>query len=557
MSSGRVAAWGLVVAVGFLVLHLPGLVERYEPNSWLFADGAFYFKTVQAVAEHGQVEQRALQPVSWYEHDLGWNRRLDDAWSNVALGTDGGWYPKHPLPLPLLSVPLYWLYGAPGTLVANVLLNLAFVLLVFLLSRRVARVEVAVVVALVVAAMPFVRTMSYTFSNDVLGAVLVLGAMELALGGRFGWAGVLAGLSLWSRVTNGIFLPSLAIVGWSVGGFRAVGRAALFACLPVGAWAAFNTWMFGVPWVTTYQRVLVREAGVLKVASHTRLFTVPFLKGIERIVLGDDGGFRTFLPLAPGLVGTFVLLFKRRALAIALLLFAVLPLLVFAKYHWYRPHFLYPVYGASAVGLAALANLLVPKRWGSIPLPALRIPRFAWALCLLAIIGSSVAVHAAHRRDPTLLSSHLEKARVFLDDVPCDYFNPQNERWECSKHDRGGWDMTGRVLGDQVTIGGEPAGGILMHPHTTKRWRRLVFPELEASEVELSFALGDRTRKGPVDIEIRARGAKVERLELDGAGASQTRTIPLTDGEGDALEIRVRADAPGWKHLMVEGRLRR
>lgn len=550
--------WGALVVVGFLAMHLPGLVERHVPNTWLFADGAFYFKTVQAVAEHGRIEQRALQPESWYAHDLGWNRRLTDDWSNVALGRNGGWYPKHPLPLPLFAVPFYWLYGAEGTLVANVVLNVLFVLLVFLLSRRVARVEVAALTALVVAAMPFVRNMSYTFSNDLLGAVLVLGALELALGKRFGLAGVLAGISLWSRVTNAAFLPTLVLVGWSVGGWAAVIRAALFACLPVGVWAAFNAWVFGRPWLTTYQQVIVREAGVMKVASHTRLFNVPFWQGLERIVFGKDGGFRTFLPLLPGLVGALVIVVKRRAVGVGLVLFAVLPMLVFAKYDWYRPHFLYPVYGASAMGLAALIDLLVPRSLPELKLPAPRLPRSAWVIAaVLLVVGSSVVVRATHARDEALLSTHLEQAKVFLDDVPCDYFNPQNERWECSNYDRNGWNMTGRLLGDEVTVGGVPYHGLLMHPHSSRKTRRLVFPSLDASQVSLSFVMGDATRPGPVSIEVRSRGAEIERFTLDGKGASRTVEVPLKPGDADALEIRVRADAPSWKHLVVEGRLTR
>jgi len=233
-------------------------------------------------------------------------------------------------------------------------------------------------------------------------------------------------------------------------------------------------------------------------------------------------------------------------------------MLVFAKYDWYRPHFLYPVYGASAMGLAALVDWLVPQRVPQIRLPAPALPRGAWALAAaILVVASSVVVKATHARDASLLSTHLEQAKVFLDDVPCDYFNPQNERWECSHHDRQGWNMTGRLLGDEVTVAGVPTHGLLMHPHSSKKTRRLVFPALDASQVALSFVLGDATRPGPVDIEVRSRGAVVERFTLDGKGASRTLDVPLGDGEGDALEVRVRSDAPNWKHLVLEGRLSR
>ena len=322
--------WLGVVVLSFALLHGPPLARRYQPNTWLFADGAFYFATVRSLAEHGRLEQRALHPQSWYAQDLGWNRRLTDDWSNVALGRDGSWYPKHPILLPALAVPFYGLFGTPGTLVLNVLLNLAFVLLVFLLARRLAHPAAAALVASAVAALPFVIEMSYTFSNDLLGAVLLLGSIEFALGGRLRGAGVLAGLAVWSRVTNVAYLPALVVIGHSVGGWRAVWTSARFAAIPLAAYAALNTWLFGAPWVTSYHRVIVREAGVMGTAAHTRLFNVPFARGLTRILTAPDGALRSFPLLAPGLLSLVAPLRTRRALALAVALFVALPILAYA-----------------------------------------------------------------------------------------------------------------------------------------------------------------------------------------------------------------------------------
>lgn len=548
--SGTLARWAAVVVLAFAVLHGPALARRYEPNSWLFADGAFYFATVQALADHGRLEQRDLQPQSWYVQDLGWNRSLTDDWSNVALGADGGWYPKHPVLLPLLAVPLYVVYGVPGTLAANVLLNLAFVLLVFLLGRRVAHPGAAALVAVAVAAMPFVVDESYSFSNDVLGAVLVLGALELAAGGRFGRAGILAGLSIWSRLTNGAFLPALVVVAVSVGGWRAVARASAFALVPLGLFGALNSWLFGAPWTTSYHRVLVREAGALTTAAHTRLFNVPFGEGLRRIVLAPDGAFRTFPLLGPGLAGLLAVAVRRRALALAVLLFCVLPMLVFAKYDWYRPHFLYPVYGASALGLAGILGLVFDR----VDVPVLARPLPRWTLPALAVLLVALAAVArATRPDPRLLSSHVREAAVFLDDVPCDYFNIQNERWECSHWDNGGWTMTGRMLGEAEPVGGKPVRGLWLHPNPSGRWKRVVWRELPAGAVALTLSLGDASHPGPVQVEVRARGAAPLALVLTQPGEQQRHTLALAGGAGPVLEIRARADDPEWKHLVVEG----
>ena len=59
----------------------------------------------------------------------------------------------------------------------------------------------------------------------------------------------------------------------------------------------------------------------------------------------------------------------------------------------------------------------------------------------------------------------------------------------------------------------------------------------------------------PVQVEVLGRGQAPLRLELSGAGSARTVTLPLTGGDGPALEIRTRAVQPDWKQLVFDGRL--
>jgi hypothetical protein len=553
-SFGLTWRWGLLVSVAFLVLHLPRVAEKYEPNTWLERDGSFYFTTLRAMADHGRIEQRFLQPQSWYAQKLSWNSRLPDDWSNVAQGVRG-WYPKHSILLPLLSIPLYLLLGVFGTLVMNVGLNLVFVLLVFLVCRRVARIEIAAFVAIVTASLPFVRLMSYGYSNDLLGADLALGAMEAVLGGWFGLAGLLAGGAIWSRVTNGSILPGLILVGWSVGGRKGVGRAVLFSILPLGLFAAYNTWAFGAPWSTSYQNVIVRENGVQLVASHVKAFNTTWAKGLQRLLLDgyEWGIFASFPILAPGLLGLALTARKSRLIAVGFFLFILLPCLSVTTYDWYRPHFLFASFGVGALGLAAGLAALLPAE-EPLPEPAPLSPRVRLALSvagvilLLACAGWRFATYP----NPRLLSNHVQDAHVWLGDVPCDYWNPQRDRWECSHLDPELWAMTGRILGPPVMIQHEPHKGIWLHPSPTRKWRRVVFDQLDAKSVELSVGLGDDGRNGTVQVEILPRGGETQRLDV-AIATLEHRTVAIAPGDGPALEIRVRADEPNWKPLVVEG----
>lgn len=556
--AGLTWRWGVLVALAFCIIHVPHVAQKFEPNTWLERDGSFYFTTLRAMADHGRIEQRFLQPDSWYAQHLSWNDRLPEDWSNVAQGRNG-WYPKHSILLPLISIPFYWLLGTFGTLVVNVGQNLLFVLLIFLLSRRVARIEIAALVAVLTSALPFVQLMSYGYSNDLLGANLALGALEAVFGGWFALAGMLAGAAIWSRLTNGSILPGLVLVGWEVGGRRGVQRAVLFSLIPLGLFASYNTWAFGAPWSTSYQNVLIREGGRSLVDSHVKAFNVRWDRGFETEVLGgyEHGIFATFPLLAPGLPGLFLLGKRSWLVVVGLLLFIVLPCLSVMTYDWYRPHFLLAAFGTGAMGLAALLEKLMPAEEPTpAPAPLPHPVRLALTLAGILVLATCLIWRITTLPDKRLLSTYVDEAKVTLGDVPCDYWNPQRERWECSHLDPELWAMTGRILGPPVMIRHEPHRGIWLHPSPTRRWRNVVFDRLNAKSVDLEIGLGDEARNGTVQVEITPRGGQTVQVEV-GPSAIEHRKVEIGQGDGPALQIRARADEPNWKPLVVEGVMER
>jgi len=279
---------------------------------------------------------------------------------------------------------------------------------------------------------------------------------------------------------------------------------------------------------------------------------VPWKKGLWNIIVGEGGGFAQFPLLAPGLVGFFAIAWRRRALAAALWAFALLPILLFMKYDWYRAHFLYPVFGVSAMGLAALVELFAPRPVLSPPLPRWRMAPIVTAVTVLALV-TGLVWRMRTKPDPALLSTTVDHAKVWLDDIPCDYWNPQSERWECSSHDRGGWMMTGRNIGDPVIVRGEPRPGMWFHPSPTGRWKRVVWSELPGTSVDLWCAMGDESKPSSVEIELRPRGSEPILFTLDGAGDERAHQLPISAGDGPALEVRFRASEAEWKHLVCEG----
>ena len=95
----------LVLALAFVFGHDAGGNARFTPDKWLNKDGSFYYLTLRTLVDRHTLAQDQTQPRSWYEQDLRWNRTLNADWSDVAVGREGHWYPKHAILMPLATVP--------------------------------------------------------------------------------------------------------------------------------------------------------------------------------------------------------------------------------------------------------------------------------------------------------------------------------------------------------------------------------------------------------------------------------------------------------------------
>ncbi len=133
----------------------------------------------------------------------------------------------------LLSVPLdkpplfiYLLAGVfkllgPGEVTARLIAeaaSLAAVALTYTLGRRLYGQTEARLAAAVMALSPFNILFAPTAFTDALLVALVLAALALAAAGRWGWAGVAAGLAVATKQQGLLFTPLIAALGWVVAG---------------------------------------------------------------------------------------------------------------------------------------------------------------------------------------------------------------------------------------------------------------------------------------------------------------------------------------------------
>jgi hypothetical protein len=365
-----VLAVGLLGAVMAFAAILPGL----HANTWLFRDGRFYTNVAVTLTEQLSLEQSEFC-ASWYDGTLGWNRDLDPGWSNVALGRHDEHWPKHNWLLPLAASPLVFAFGLAGTLIFN-LLGLGVVTAgLFRFARAFTSPAAAACASIAfVFGSAIVGQNAYDFSTDVFLLACFSSGLAALVPERgadeAGWrAGLLFGMAVVIRPTTVAFLLPLGVLAVALAGKKPLLRAVGGGAIVLGLAGIVNTYLFGAPWLTGYQRTLVVVGGHPEASSHTDLFSVPIEQGLVRMWEGEYGLRQAFTILALAIPGIVCLARRAKALTFASLVALVLSVEIFGRYayeghrfHWAALSFFVPALAASIDLVLVAVRRLVRAR---------------------------------------------------------------------------------------------------------------------------------------------------------------------------------------------------
>lgn len=549
--------WNLLVIFGLCLMFAAVVVKEYQPYSFLHGDGAFYAKTNRSLLD-GTLEQRDYQPVSWYERQLGWNRNIDPGWSNVSLGVDGQYYPKHAIVLPIIATPAFALFGWDGLLLVNVLLLVAALWSAFRIASRYVAPEVAAAVVFGLAAMPVFTRSAYSYSNDVLYAALVAGSIERWLAGRMGWSGLLLGLSIWAKATNAVFaLPMGAALLWQKR-WRDLGVLVGVSAIPVGMYLLLNTVMFGGPLVTSYHRILVTREGVAVVHSHGDNFSRAYKTGLGELWKDRFEGLNVNASLALlGLPGLWPLLRLAPALAVVLTLSMAGYLLIYAPFEYTYARFFLPWAVLLAVPLALSIERLMAfgaRFSGLVERLGRRLGErgVVAAVLLVALLCVGVGLAVRHMPRRWVAADHLTEAQVTRGEgasaVPCDYFNPRHARWECAILEPEVWHRWGTPAGRECQFDGTSQGWLWLHPNprTSKRIRF----DVPAGPLRLRYGLTRESRHGDALLRVFSGDSLLRELKTTRVG--QVETLEITAQEhGQSLTLEVPKQPHDWRQICV------
>jgi hypothetical protein len=143
---------------------------------------------------------------------------------------------------------------------------------------------------------------------------------------------------------------------------------------------------------------------------------------------------------------------------------------------------------------------------------------------------------------------------VFLGSIPCDYFNNQVGRWECSGFDRGQeWCFTGQTLDKLPSFNGVQRAPIDLNPNPANQPRRMVFSPEWGAQLVFGYGIADGNgTQTPVELSVRIGAQEVLHETVTGPGWHEV-TLPTPAGTHTPLELDVTGQATPARQFYIDG----
>jgi hypothetical protein len=331
----------VVIAVTLVLVVLPYILSQdVGRETYLKGDCYYYRAAVVSLLEDGDL---------YLSDDVGG----DPFNGSLALGREGRrdrLVPKHPILMPIASLPFYAALGTVGLLVFNVAITIGVALLVFTLNRLYFTPWVSLWVALLFTIGTLFFDYAYNYSPDTFSTLLVLGGLYAALRQRHAPAAILLGLAIFAKLPNAVLVAIISLyVALDLlrlrplpgGTRRALARLLLYAVVLLAslvplAWT--NHALYGSVTTVGYHRAVKGDG----IEDTSGAFHQPYVAGLGRLLFHRRVGLVTTNPVVIlSLAGIPLLLAgPHRWHAALLLALCGAQLSLFATYDfWWASHF--------------------------------------------------------------------------------------------------------------------------------------------------------------------------------------------------------------------------
>ncbi len=547
--------WHFVLFAVLLAAVGAGAAQQYEAFTFLHGDGAFYATMDRSMLE-GTLKQRDFQPSSWYEKPMGWNNELDQGWSNMSQGRDGTWWPKHPILLPILGLPLYWLLGPAGALCTNVLLLVFGLWSAARLAARLVSPTVAALTALSFAALPLLTHSAYSYSNDVMYGALTVAGVDAFVAESFGLSGLLLGLALWAKPPLARFPALLGLSLLVRRQWLPARRMVLGGLGPVLAMFVQNTWMFGGPLTCAYDRILVTRGGRPALEAASVKMHRLLVAGLKSVWQDGNEGLVTRVSWGLGALAGVPWLVRRLPL-IGTVFVVTLGVYFgfYAKYEYTYARFYLPWLFLSIVPAALLLQALADAGARVATLPRNLLIPTTLLLLTAVVLATAFARRPLTRWSAVRAIGHATVVRgTPPNTIPCDFFNLRWAKWECAQVDREPWQTWGLAENDQCKLDDPQAPvaskqpWLWLHPNPGVA-RRITFHNVPAGRLQVRYALGPLSKNRGLQFTVAAGKAAAQAVTVTDIGVVHTLDLAAPGGE---LTVEVPEQPHDWRQFCLQ-----
>jgi len=323
--STRERVLALLLAVGAGALFGSQAATTPWPQTYYQGDCPYYISTALSIVQDGDLDLKNQLRGGLEVHGR-----------QIALGRGGQWYPKHPILLPIVSLPFLIVFGMSGFMIVSIVLLAALPVALMSLARPFAPPVAAAGAAALLVTGTFLRRYDYNITPDLLAALLGLCGLIALVRGRDLAGGLVLGLSAAAKPTDLFLLPFGVLYALATRRRRGALKCLAGALGPVLALLALNAALFGSPLIGSYDRNVLMRDGVPTIVSHMSQFDRSALHGLAGELLDPQHGLvptSPFLWLAlPGLA----LMMKRHGReAVLILVVSEFYLLLFATYRYW------------------------------------------------------------------------------------------------------------------------------------------------------------------------------------------------------------------------------
>lgn len=340
--------WIAALLFCLFLIYLGYISERVSSGTdFIKGDSHYYRAVIISILEDGDLL-------------LDNNINADPLNGQLAIGQIG-FVPKHPILMPLLSIPFYYAFGNIGLLLFNVLFCALLITLIFMINVQFTDAKFAFITALLYASSTLFLNYIYNYSSDIVSTVILLGGLYLVFRERFYSGTFLLGLSVFAKVTNVplvgiIFLYIILVIvnkrhlGHEIPErplyrkmttLLIVSAIFLLSLLP---FAYTNYMLFGSPFVTGYQQTAIVEniQNQVVLSDHTNMFNQPLFKGSLFLLFHPQKGVIPTNPII--LLSVLGVIYSRKKdfnkEKILILALCLIQFIIFAKYDaWFTSHF--------------------------------------------------------------------------------------------------------------------------------------------------------------------------------------------------------------------------